>query len=211
MSGVLVHLGYSLMLCALVARDILWLRGTLVLAQGVLALYAWGLDVRSMAAWNTLFVLINSVWVVKILRERRAVTLPKDLQPLYDAHFFALSPAEFLRWWAQGRRETLRDVRMTIRGAYPDSLYFILGGLARVSRTGIHLTDLPGGHFVAEMSLLTGRPANADVVAVGEVDVMRWPVESLKALRERDPAAWSRIQSAIGHDLVMKIQRGEPR
>ena len=37
MTAAIVHLGYSLMLCALVARDILWLRGTLVLAQSVLA------------------------------------------------------------------------------------------------------------------------------------------------------------------------------
>ena len=57
------------MLCALVARDILWLRGTLVLAQTILGLYAWGAGIQAIAAWNVLFVLINLTWVVKILRE----------------------------------------------------------------------------------------------------------------------------------------------
>jgi hypothetical protein len=211
MSGFLVHLGYTLMLCALMARDILWLRGTLVAAQSVLAIYAWGIEVRSIAAWNAVFVAINGVWVVKILRERRAVTVPDDLRPLYEEHFFALTPPEFLRFWRQGRRETLRDARMTSRGAYPDSLYFVVGGTARVTRGGLHLADLTRGHFVAEMSLLTGRPANADVCAVGEAEVVRWPVDDLKSLREREPALWARIQSAIGHDLVVKVQRGEPR
>jgi CRP-like cAMP-binding protein len=72
------------------------------------------------------------------------------------------------------------------------------------------VTTLSTGHFVGEMSLITGRPATADVVAVGEVDVMRWPIQDLKALRERDPALWTRIQSAVGQDLVVKIQRSMP-
>lgn len=198
------------MLCALAARDILWLRGTLVLAQGVLATYAWRAGISSVAGWNLLFVVINIVWVIKIVRERRAVTLPEDLRSLYDRHFFALAPAEFLRWWDQGHRETLHDAKLTAHGTFPDALYFVLAGTARVSRKGAHVTTLSTGHFVGEMSLITGRPATADVVAVGEVDVMRWPIQDLKALRERDPALWTRIQSAVGQDLVVKIQRSMP-
>lgn len=210
MNTVLVHTGYTLMLGALAARDILWLRGTLVVAQSVLAAYAWRIGVTGMAAWNIVFVLINTAWVLKILRERRAVTLPEDLRALYDSHFFALAPAEFLRWWRQGRRERLVDARMTTRGEFPDALYFVLTGTARVSRAGVRVTDLSTGHFVGEMSLLTGKPATADVVALGEVDVMRWASDDLEHLRQRDPAIWIRIQSAIGQDLVVKIGRAVP-
>jgi hypothetical protein len=207
MSAFLVHIGYALMLCALTARDILWLRGTLVLAQGVLAVYASMLGVRSIAAWNLVFVVINTIWVLKILRERRAVTLPDDLRVLHGRHFFALDPAEFLRWWRQGRRETIHDGQLTTQGAFPEALYFVLAGTARVSRDGVHVTDLPAGHFIGEMSLITGRPATADVVAIGEVAVMRWPAGELRALQAREPALWTRIQSAIGQDLVVKIGR----
>jgi hypothetical protein len=211
MNAVLVHTGYSLMLCALAARDILWLRGTLVLAQSVLATYAWRIGNPSVAGWNLLFVAINIVWVIKILRERRAVTLPEDLRSLHERHFFALEPPEFLRWWTQGRRETLRDAKLTTHGAFPEALYFVLAGTARVSRNGAHVTTLSTGHFVGEMSLITGRPATADVVAMGDVDLIRWPIEDLKALREHDPAMWARIQSAIGQDLVVKVQRSMPQ
>jgi hypothetical protein len=208
MNAFLVHAGYTIMLAALTARDILWLRGMLVVAQTVLAAYAWRIGISSIAAWNVVFVAINTVWVGKILRERRAVTLPADLRALYELHFFALSPQEFLRWWRQGRRETLRDRRMTALGEYPSALYFVLNGVARVTRDGDHVTDLPAGHFVGEMSLITGRPATADVDAVGMVEVMCWPVEELRALRARDAVVWTRIQSVIGQDLVMKIERG---
>jgi hypothetical protein len=56
MNAVLVHTGYGLMLCVLTARDTLWLRGTLVLAQSLLALYARRLGVWSIATWNVVFV-----------------------------------------------------------------------------------------------------------------------------------------------------------
>ena len=207
MNAVFVHTGYALMLCALAARDILWLRGTLVVAQSVLAAYAWRIGIPSIAGWNALFVVINTAWVMKILSERRAVTLADDLRALHERHFFALTPPEFLRWWHHGRRQTLRDARLTAQGVYPEALYFVLAGTARVTRDGAHVTDLSSGHFVAEMSLITGKPATADVAAVGEVDVMVWPIEYLKALRQNDPAVWTRIQSVIGQDLVVKIER----
>jgi len=204
-NALLVNGGYTLMLCALVARDMLWLRGTLVVAQGLLALYAWRVGVASIAFWNVVFVLINSVWVAKILQERRAVTLEPELRALHGRHFFALSPPEFLRWWSQGRRETFRDTRMTTQGVFPSALYFILSGTVRVVRDGTAVTLLPAGHFIGEMSLLTGRPATADADAQGDVEVMCWPVDQLLGLRARDAALWTRIQSAIGQDLVVKI------
>jgi hypothetical protein len=61
------------------------------------------------------------------------------------------------------------------------------------------------------MSLLTGKPANADVDAVGAIDVMRWETRSLRDLHTRNPLLWTRIQSVIGHDLVEKIQLQEAR
>ncbi len=72
----------------------------------------------------------------RIVRERRAVDLPADLRPLYERHFSALAPAEFLRWWGQGRHETLENTRLARAGERPDWLYFLLNGTVRVSRNG---------------------------------------------------------------------------
>jgi hypothetical protein len=207
MSGLLVHVGYGLMLCALAARDILWLRGTLVLAQSVLSVYAWLIDVPSIAAWNALFVVINTAWVIRILHDRRAVALPPELQALHARHFYALPPPEFLRWWGQGRRTTVEREVLTTQGRFPEALFFVLDGTVRVSREGTHVTDLGPGHFVGEMSLITGRPATADAAALGPVELMRWDAAGLQKVRTGDPQLWTRIQSAIGQDLVVKIGR----
>ena len=206
-TAAIVHLGYALMLGALVARDVLWLRGLLVGAQACIAIYAWRMGVPAIAAWNVLFVGVNATWVVRILQERRAVAVPRDLRVLYERHFAALTPPEFLRWWQQGRRATLRDVTLARAGSQPESLYFLLRGTVRITRDGALVTDVPAGFFIAEMSLLTGEPANADADAVGEIEVMRWPIADMVALHRRNPVLWTKIQSVIGHDLVAKIQR----
>jgi hypothetical protein len=211
MTPYLVHAGYALMLCALLARDMLWLRGVLVGAQGLLAVYAWRIGVPSIAVWNVLFTVINGTWAAIIFNERRAVNLPPDLEPLYTRHFAALTPPEFIRLWRRGRREVVRDCRLARSGEYPEALYFLMSGTVRVSRNDSTITELSAGYFVAEMSLLTGRPATADVDAVGTVDAMSWPTAELGALRAQNPILWTKIQSVIGHDLVEKIQRAEAR
>ena len=207
----LANVAYVLMLVAFITRDVLYLRGLLVIAQSVVVVYTWHNGVHMISAWNALFATINAFMVVQILRERRAVVLPADLQSLYDRHFSALSPPEFLRLWNQGTRERVENQPLARAGQDPDWLYFLLGGTVRVSRGGGSDIDLPAGFFVAEMSLLTGAPANADVQAVGEVDVIRWSTRDLRALRQRNPGLWTKIQSVIGRDIVEKIHRGEQR
>jgi len=209
MQTYLVHVGYVVTLCAFLARDILHLRGLLVVAQTIVATYAFLIGVQAIGAWNSLFACINIVWVVQILRARRAVHLPPDLRALYERHFAAMAPPEFIRWWKMGHRETMRERRLTWAGSKPESLFFLLSGSVRVSRDGTPVTDLPAGYFVAEMSLLTGSPANADVDTIGDVEVMRWATADLRALGDRNPILWTKIQSAIGHDLVEKIRRSE--
>lgn len=205
LTRLIVHVGYSLMLCALVARDVLWLRALLVGAQSLIAIYAWRLGVSSITAWNVLFVVINSLWVLRILRERRGVTLPESLRAIHGDHFAALTPPEFLRLWNQGRRMSFSG-RLTTAGEYPESLFFLLNGSVRVSQGGTLIAELPPGYFIGEMSLLTGEPANADAEAGDVLEVISWPTAELRAIRQQNPVLWTKVQSVLGHDVVAKIQ-----
>lgn len=211
MLTLLANLAYVLMLLAFLTRDVLYLRGLLVAAQALVVFYTWRAGVPVIAAWNVLFVAINAYMAVQVLRERRAVVLPLDLRPLHARHFSALSPQEFLAWWRQGHRERMAPHRLTVAGQRPDWLYFLLEGSVRVRRGDTTLVDLPAGYFVAEMSLLTGHPANADVEALGPIEVVRWATADLLELRTRKPALWTKIQSVIGLDLVEKIHLQERR
>ena len=209
MLPLLGNLAYGSMACAFVMRDALRLRTLLVVSQLLVIAYTLLAGVPVIAAWNVLYVSVNAYIAMQLLQERRAVTLPDDLRVLYDRHFSALSPGEFLRWWALGERAALDGAALAREGDRPDWLYFLLDGRVRVSRGGETIAELPAGYFVGEMSLLTDRPANADVDTSGAVAVQRWPRTGLAAIRERDPKLWTRIQSVIGHDLVEKIHLGE--
>lgn len=203
----LVHLGYALMLVALLARDVLWLRAILVAAQSTLAAYAWFTDRPSMAAWNALFVLINFLWVLRILHERRAVELPPSLRALHANHFAAFSAPEFLRFWNSGAAIDAHDALLVRAGEQPEALLFLIEGQAEVRSDNRQIAVLPAGSFVAEMSLLTAAPASADVFALGAVRLRSWPMPALRGLAQRQPVMWTRLQSALGQDLVTKIRR----
>lgn len=204
----LVHLGYTLMLCALLARDVLWLRVALVAAQATLASYGWLTDRPSMALWNALFVVINLVWSLQIYRQRRAVQLPEALAPLHASDFAALSAPEFLRLWRLGRTHAATAGEQLIaRSTQPAFLGYVLAGRLRVMQDQQCQAELGPGAFIGEMSLLTGHLANADVMAAEASQLQLWPVPELQRLRSRNPELWSRIQSVLGRDLVKKIQR----
>ena len=205
----LVHFGYLLQLFALLARDVLWLRGILVAAQSVLAAYAYlrGPEFMPYVWWNVLFVLINLYWVVRLLRERAAVELPADLVPTYEKYFAALAPPEFLRLWREGQLARVKDTQLVREGTMPEALYFLLAGEVAVRRGGRDVAKLMPGDFVAEMSLLTGERTTADAYALGTVEYLAWPAATLARLRLRSPMLWSKIQSVLGHDLVEKIKR----
>jgi len=207
----LVHFGYLLQLFALLARDVLWLRGMLVVAQSVLAAYAYlrGPEFMPYVWWNVLFVLINLYWVARLLRERAEVELPAELVPIHEKHFAAMAPQEFLRLWRDGRKGTMRDTQLVHEGTMPEALYFVLTGDVAVRSGGRELARLGPGSFVAEMSLLTGERTTADAFALGTVEYLAWPAATLAKLRTRNPMLWNKVQSVLGHDIVEKIRRAQ--
>jgi CRP-like cAMP-binding protein len=176
-------------------------------AQSLLAMYAWHMELWPYVFWNTLFVSINTVWVTQLLRERRAVRVPEELKTIHEKHFAALSPPEFLRLWQEGRRLQCQDLQLVHENTKPDALYFLLSGEAVVRHGERKLAHLSAGCFVGEMSLLTGEETTADVVTLGAVEYMSWPAETLARIRGRNPMLWAKIQSVLGHDLVEKIKR----
>ena len=202
----LVHIGYSLMLMALLARDILWLRGMLVMAQGFLCSYALTNHLPGVAAWNALFVIINLIWTVLILRERRAAEIPDELKDVYEQHFAALSSTEFLKVWGMASAHQYVDAALTVEGTLPDALYFMLDGTVRIHHGDQGVVDFCRRGFIGEMSLLTGKSAVADADVLGTANLMRWPRDVLLAIKLRKPLLWTRFQSVLGNDVIEKLK-----
>ena len=206
MEQIFPHLGYGLMLLALAVRDILWLRSILVFAQLSLAAYAIMANNMAVAFWNVLFVCINSIQVVRILKERRPVELPADAADLYTEMFSVMSRREFLFFWQRGTINEVCDTWITREGERQNELSLILSGTVQVVKNGSAIARLSRGSFIAEMSFLTGEPASADVIAQGRVHCISWQQETLRSLEQANPQLLIKIQGVLGRDLVDKIR-----
>jgi hypothetical protein len=206
MAYILVNLGYFFMCLALAAKDILLLRSILILGQISLVSFGYFSDNLFVSLWNVLFFGINSFHVVRLLRDRRKIELPSELQDLYDKTFSTMSTREFLLFWNMGRIEKREGDRMIREGEHQKELVLILSGSLNVMKAGELIAELARGSFVAEMSFFTGNPASADVFANGAVEYIVWNQEKLRNLNQINPQLFIKIQNVLAKDLAHKIR-----
>ena len=96
-SLIILNIGYALTFIALAIREVLWLRITLTAAQISLFTYHYFYAENNTAAfWTTIFVLVNTYNIVKILLERRTKIIPDEIRDLYEGIFRTLTTSEFL-------------------------------------------------------------------------------------------------------------------
>jgi CRP-like cAMP-binding protein len=207
----LLNLGYGLNFLALVVKDVLWLRGMLLPAQ--VSFLFWGATQNYVwtVVWNVLFVGINTVQIVRIIRERRPIELPAELEDLHRSVFSVMKPREFLLFWETGNLTEVADRPFVREGKYPDALLFLVSGEAKVMKEGTTIARLGRGSFVAELSFLSGEPASADVVAEGAVEYNSWTHQKLRRIEKFNPDLSRKIQGIVGRDISHKIRATSTR
>ncbi len=206
MEKILVNLGYFLMLLALIVRDILWLRSILMCGQLTLAIYAILVNNTNVAFWNSLFFTINTIQVIRLIRERRPIKLAEELEDLYTNVFSTMTRREFLFFWNMGSIKEISNDFLIREGRHLERLYLLLSGSVGVIKDGRNLAKLSRGKFIAEMSFLTGETASADIKANGFVRYNSWNQEKLRSLEQLNPELLIKIQNILGKDLVFKIK-----
>lgn len=207
----LINLGYALMLVALLMRDILWLRVILIVAQSTLGAYGLMIHNGPVAAWNFIFVGLNVARAVRLLSERRPIHLPRDQEQLYKQLFLSMSRREFLFLWELGNPGRCDGAQLVREGEPQRDLVLLLSGEVVVRKAGQELARLQRGHFVAEMSFISGEPASADVIACGAVDYIAWPQDKLRSLQQLNPALLVKVQHILGRDLTGKVKAASQR
>ena len=201
------HLGYIFTFLAISIRDVLWLRCILATAQSLLFVYAIYAGRGDVALWNTIFLIVNIYYVVRIYNERKPVDIPESVYDIYDNIFSHFSSREFMNFWKLGSDlDCSSNMNIISDGASQDSLYIILDGTAIVKKNEYEIAKLNRGSFIAEMSLLTSRPANADVIVGGELKYRSWNKDVLLLIKNKNPDIWIKIQYTLTRDLATKIE-----
>lgn len=203
----LIHVANVLYLVSYLVRDILWLRVLTIVAATTLLPYFYANGLYPPIAWNALFLAINIYQVYRLLLERRPVQLDENDERLYHLAFRALKPREFVKLLAAGERRTAdAGSELVAQGSKLDNLLVVESGNAEVRVDGRAVAELGPGHFVGEMSYLTGDETSAAVRAGEELRYVCWPREQLDRVLTDSPDIRGALQTLIGTDLVRKLR-----
>ena len=144
---------------------------------------------------------IRSRWSIAASRRRRrrptgSRTSLRAIE-LFAAALRAISAPQLVR----GTQPSLFAAGEVIvrEGDRDSSLFVVLRGDAAVSLAGTEgeVARLHAGDFFGEMSLLTGEPRTATVIAATDCDVIEIGVDAFRAIVVADPAILERVSAAV--------------
>jgi len=87
-----------------------------------------------------------------------------------------------------------------------DSIYFIVEGRVAVSRSGVHIVDLPEGQTFGEMELLDIMPSVATVSAATPVRVVTISNRAVRAIASNDPKVFGLVIMNLARDLSRRLR-----
>jgi len=206
----LIHSANVIYIFSYLVRDILWLRILIVIAILFVIPFYYYQPVPLMVPvyWNLLFVGINIVQIGFLLAERRSVKLSDVEKKLYEQVFRRLTPREVSKLFKIAQWKTLSQGSMLVQqDIHLDSLMLIHEGVASVNIDGREVAKLGEGHFVGEMSYLTGGAASANVVADSDLEYVMWPTTNLEPFLRKQPDLRTALNAIIGIDLAGKLGR----
>lgn len=206
----LIHTANILYIFSYLVRDILWLRVLIVTAICFVIPFYYFQPVPLMAPvyWNLVFVAINLVQIAILLVERRPVVLSEQEQKIYEQVFRRLTPREVFKLFKLAHSRTVAAGEVIVQqDTHLDSLMLINKGIASVRINNEEVAQLDEGHFVGEMSYITGATTSATVIAKTELEYLEWPTTRLEPLLRKHPDLRIALNAIIGVDLAGKLSR----
>jgi len=105
----------------------------------------------------------------------------------------------------------LDGTKLIARGEPADALFVVIAGEADVDVPGVpHVLPVDEGDVVGESCLLDGVDRQADVVARGELEALRFPREALDRAAERFPSLEGVLIELLGRRLVSNLLKTSP-
>ena len=199
---------------AYLLRDILWLRFLTILS--CFAGIVFGYLVKdgplwTYIGWNIVFTIINVVQIAIIIWERTGIRFTEEEMELHETLFKKFAPFEFMKLMriAEWRQVEPGEV-VTTEGQQLDEVMLIYNGLLAVEVKGEKKAELQDGHFIGEVSFVSGGAATATVRAIEPTRYIAWPRKEIDRLLARNPSMHIAMQGMLTVDLSKKLTRRAP-
>ena len=206
---ILLNLGFILNFIALAFREILWIRVLLTLGYLLrfITQYIFEGNFNS-SFWMIVFVIVNLFQIIQIINERRKRFIEPKIFDIYESVFNSLTSYEFLTFWKTGKIKSVpKDTAIISKGDKLNSILLLLNGKVKVQKAKVHITYLPRGSFMGEMSFVSKSEASADVIADDEVSYIEWTNAELHKIEKNNRIFWTKIQNILLNDLITKVKR----
>ena len=205
------HLASILTLAAYLVRDILWLRVLTVVAcvAGIIFnYYVPATPLWPVIYWNLVFIAVNAVQIVIIMKERSGVHFTDEERELYETVFKNFAPFEFMKLLRLGKWLEAREGQLLTIEAKPlDNVMLIYKGLASVETGGQEIGQMKGGDLIGEVSYITEGNATATVRTLQPTRYLSWSKKDLRRLLKGNPNLRSAMESVFNRELSEKLAR----
>jgi hypothetical protein len=204
------HVFNIIYVVALVMKNMLWLRITMIIAASMELIYrlltSKNPDVDII--WCVVWIIVNSVQLIILIRERMNLKLNDDEEKIYQISFNKLPKVYFKKLLQFADWENVKPGTILIReGSHIDKLMLIFSGVAKVQNAGIVTAYLRDGNFMGEMSYISGNPTSADVMALSEIRMISWEKEKLSSLLKKYKQIDEGMKVIFNIDLVKKLSK----
>lgn len=204
-----VHIANVLYLFSYSMRDMLWLR-ILTIAAACFMLPYFYLRPEPLyppVFWNLVFMMLNVFWIVRLLLERRPITLSDDEKQLCQIAFRTLTPREMKKILKLSSWEDATPGECFVSRDEPlERLILIYSGKANVELDGKIVGNLDAGQFIGELSYFTDEVAAANVVATEAIRYVSWPKDRLKSYLDKDSDLRAAFQIILGSVLAKRLK-----
>jgi CRP-like cAMP-binding protein len=137
----------------------------------------------------------------------RATNFDEDEDLAYEIKFSELKPYEVRPIFKYADRTSVAAGHVLLKdGDQNQSLFLILAGECKVIKNDAEITVLGPGHFVGELSFLSGHAVSADVITAGDVKLMSWDKRKLGPLFKRHGLYESYFHTLCSIDVAGKLR-----
>jgi hypothetical protein len=183
------NLAYVLLIISMIMTRMLWLRLFAIGSGLVGAAYTfyWVNDLVG-TFWEAVFTLVNIVQVTLITYRNMLARFTPDERAFYDWVVPSLEPHQVRRLMRIGGwREAEAGFELTRQDILVSHLYFIRSGEVNVLVNGTPIGKVRAGSLIGEISIATGEPATATVIASGPIHYLALERHALHKLMKKDP------------------------
>ncbi len=202
-----INLAYAALLTSTFTRTLTRLRSMLIVGAVCFVVYGAVEGIRSMVVWNVVIGSLHASRLIRDARTRREVQLSFEERMIREVHFPDLSEFDFHALWAMGAADAPASGDVLIeRGSQPESVSLVLDGSVAVQTADGAEVELGSGFLFGEMSFVSGKAADATVIAGTDLRIRRWEQRKLATLDQVHPPGARALRKLIAADLTAKIR-----